>query len=110
MLLPGHIGLNLLDGFAAGLPTVTTSVPQHAPEVEYLEDGVNGVMLPSSSSPSSYAAEVTALLRDSEALRLLSAKALEAGSLYTEEGMVSRFAAGIEAALDAPLALRIPTL
>jgi L-malate glycosyltransferase len=106
MLLPGHIGLNLLDGFVAGLPTVTTRVPQHAPEVEYLVDGVNGAMLPSCSSPSSYAAEVVALLRDLETLQRLSAKALEAGGLYTEEGMVSRFAAGIEAALDAPLALR----
>ncbi len=42
VLNPGLTGLAILDAFAAGLPYVTTSQPDHSPEISYLEPGVNG--------------------------------------------------------------------
>src|SRR5690606_2575078 len=39
--MPGHIGLSIVDAFFFGLPVVTTDV-DHAPEIAYLEHGVNG--------------------------------------------------------------------
>jgi len=100
MLLPGHIGLNLVDGFAADLPTLTTAVPRHAPEVEYLDNGVNGLILPADSSPTEYAAAVAGVLGQGPQLQTLSRGARETGRIYTEENMVERFANGIRAAID----------
>lgn len=99
MLLPGHIGLNLVDGFAAGLPVLTTAVPRHAPEVEYLESGVNGLMLPAGSSPSDYAAAVVNVIGGERQYEALAKGAREAGRTYTEENMVACFANGIRSAI-----------
>ncbi|CAD7767058.1 MAG: Glycosyl transferases group 1 [Candidatus Argoarchaeum ethanivorans] len=42
--LPGHIGLSIVDAFYCGLPIVTEDV-DHAPEIMYFKDGVNGFMV-----------------------------------------------------------------
>jgi len=44
VLNPGLVGLGVLDCFAAGVPLVTMSDALHSPEIEYLEDGFNGVV------------------------------------------------------------------
>ena len=62
LLIPGAVGLVIVDGFVAGVPTITTSVSTHGPEVEYLSDGENGMLLPADASPTEYAeAALTAL-------------------------------------------------
>lgn len=43
--LPGHVGLSIVDAMFYGLPFVTENV-DHAPEIIYLKDGVNGFMVP----------------------------------------------------------------
>jgi glycosyltransferase involved in cell wall biosynthesis len=101
MLLPAHIGLNVADGFAAGVPTVTVDLARHGPEFEYLSDGVNGVVLPARSGEGAYAAAVVELLRDDAWRRSLGEGAESTGRTYTEENMVRRFADGIGAALAA---------
>jgi glycosyltransferase involved in cell wall biosynthesis len=99
MLLPAHIGLNVVDGFAAGKPTVTVDLARHGPEFEYVSDGVNGVVLPARSGEEAYAAAVVELLRDDGRRRSLGEGAASTGRTHTEEAMVGRFADGIEAAL-----------
>lgn len=42
---PGWVGLNIVDAMACGLPFVTEDV-EHAPEIMYLKDGINGVLVP----------------------------------------------------------------
>jgi glycosyltransferase involved in cell wall biosynthesis len=44
-LLPGHVGLGLNHAFYWGLPVVTEKGNQ-PPEIRYLQDGVNGYMVP----------------------------------------------------------------
>lgn len=44
LLLPGRAGLAVLDGFAAGLPLIATRLSIHGPEMEYFEDGRNGLI------------------------------------------------------------------
>ncbi len=39
MLMPGAVGLGVLDAFAAGLPVVTAAGRGHGPELEYLRQG-----------------------------------------------------------------------
>jgi glycosyltransferase involved in cell wall biosynthesis len=101
LLLPGGIGLNIVEGFAAGVPTVSTALPTHAPEVEYLRDGVNGRMLPADTSPREYAQAALDLFNHPSRLSDLSRGAAEAAQVYTNEAMVSRVAAGVVSALHA---------
>jgi glycosyltransferase involved in cell wall biosynthesis len=100
MLLPAHVGLNLVDGFTAGKPTVTIDAARHGPEVEYLEDGVNGVVLGADATEQDFASAVVALLRDQARLRGLCEGATRTGKRFSEEAMIRRFADGIEAAIE----------
>jgi glycosyltransferase involved in cell wall biosynthesis len=43
--MPGHVGLGIVDALYYGLPFVTEDV-DHAPEIMYLKDGVNGCIVP----------------------------------------------------------------
>ncbi len=101
LLLPGAVGLALVDGFAAGLPTLTTSVPTHGPEIEYLQHGVNGLILPSDSSPREYGESILEVLTDHALRSNLERGAAASGLVYTGASMVRRFADGIELALSA---------
>jgi glycosyltransferase involved in cell wall biosynthesis len=100
LLLPGGIGLNIVEGFAAGVPTVSTALPTHAPEVEYLTDGANGRMLPADTSTRQYAQAVVGLLDQPRRLSILSRGAAESAAIYTNAAMVGRVADGIVKAVD----------
>ena len=45
MLMPGLVGLVIVDSFSAKTPIITTNIPIHSPEIEYLDHGVNGLMV-----------------------------------------------------------------
>ena len=95
---PGTVGLHVLDSFCSGTPMITTHEARHSPEIAYLEDGVNGVIV--SGDASSYANAVTALLRDRSRLEALKRAALKGARRYTLRNMVERFATGIERCLS----------
>ncbi len=101
-LMPGLVGLAILDAFALELPLVTTAVDYHSHEIEYLEDGRNGRLVTEPDDPSAYAHAVVGLLRDRDALERLRAGCRETASEVTVERMVERFCGGVVAALDAP--------
>ena len=44
-LMPGLLGLAVLDAEVMGLPVVTTRYPWHSPEIAYLRDGETGVIV-----------------------------------------------------------------
>lgn len=102
-LNPGLVGLSILDGFALGVPLVTSDVPYHSPEIAYLENGINGIMVNDGGDPENYASAAAALLMD-EDRRLQYAKAgLAKAREFSNEAMVENFCRGICAALTAPL-------
>lgn len=92
-LIPGAVGLAIVDAFAAGLPLLTTRLPTHGPEIEYLEEGKNGLM--SDPDVISYANTVAGLLSDRETLGRFRAAAARAGSRHTIENMIANVATGI---------------
>ena len=98
-LMPGLVGLGVLDAFAMEVPLVTTNVPYHSPEIEYLTSGVNGMVVEPFDDVGAYAREVVALLRDSASRRLLVEGCKDSAGRYTVEEMVERFAGGICLAL-----------
>jgi glycosyltransferase involved in cell wall biosynthesis len=100
-LMPGLVGLAIVDAFAYGCPLVTTDQPFHSPEVEYLRDGENGVMLPRQSTPSEYAEAVAAVLRDHERLGRLREGCARSAQELSMTSMVERFADGVRTALEA---------
>ncbi len=99
-LLPGRAGLAVLDGFAAGLPLIATTLPIHGPEMEYLEEGHNGLI--TAPDPEDYARAVTRLLSNPEELRLLREGAATSAEKYSIEVMVENFKRGVIQCLSQP--------
>ena len=97
-LMPGLVGLAILDAFALGAPLVTTDVP-HSPEIEYLENGRNGIMVTPAESVDDYASTVVRLLGDDDARMKLVANCADAAAIYTVENMARRFFEGMTRAL-----------
>ena len=98
-LMPGLVGLGVLDSFAYGTPMVTTDLPYHSPEIDYLKDGVNGVIVRDADSVDAYADAVERILLDGAWRDRLRAGAAEALEIYTIEAMAQRFADGVAKAL-----------
>jgi glycosyltransferase involved in cell wall biosynthesis/peptidoglycan/xylan/chitin deacetylase (PgdA/CDA1 family) len=96
-LLPGAVGLAILDAFAAGLPMLTTQLKIHGPEIEYLEEGVNGLM--SEHSPAAFAEAVSSVFSRSDRLAYLQAGAIASAEKYSIENMVANFRGGIRSCL-----------
>ncbi|HEX4364950.1 MAG TPA: glycosyltransferase family 4 protein [Solirubrobacteraceae bacterium] len=97
MLMPGLVGLVVLDSFASAVPMVTTDWPFHSPEIQYLEHGENGWR--SANTLDAYVDAVGRLLSDDALRAHLRRGCDEATARYPMEGMVTRFADGIVAAL-----------
>lgn len=100
MLMPGLVGLAVVDSFALEVPLVTVELPYHSPEIEYLHHGENGLKLPMETDPEGYAAAVADLLSDEVQLERLRAGCRSAAKVYTLEAMVDRFADGVLEALS----------
>lgn len=101
ILMPGAVGLVLLDSFAYQVPLITTKNALHGPELDYLVDGVNGCIVESGGSPGEFARKVVYLLTHSESLERLRAGCEASAQLYSIEEMAARFASGVTAALHA---------
>jgi glycosyltransferase involved in cell wall biosynthesis len=97
-VMPGLVGLAVLDSFAAGLPVATTTYPFHSPEIEYVVPGENGLV--TDVNPEAYAEGLASLLQDPARLATLKAGARTAASYYTLERMVGNFGNGILKAIE----------
>jgi glycosyltransferase involved in cell wall biosynthesis len=102
VLMPGRVGLVILDAFAAEAPLITTGGDFHSPEIEYLVDGENGICVQKWQDPDEYASAIIGLLQDGERLTQLRDACRTAAQIYTNEEMITRFANGVEDALGAP--------
>ncbi|GGD76683.1 glycosyltransferase family 4 protein [Lacimicrobium alkaliphilum] len=98
VLNPGLTGLAILDAFAAGLPYITCDLPVHSPEIAYLEDGVNGLLLPPLIDH--IVCSVAAVLADSAEMQRLSQGALTASRQYSLQAMSTAFCNGIRQCLS----------
>jgi glycosyltransferase involved in cell wall biosynthesis len=98
-LMPAWVGLSVLDAFAAGLPVLTTGLPGHSVEVEYVEHDRNGIV--ARPEIAAYGAAAVDVLRDSAQRARLAAGARAAGEHYCIEAMVENFADGIHRCLGA---------
>ena len=102
LLMPGGVGLVILDSFALGVPMVTTDTYLHGPEIDYLKDGENGLLVACGESPGAYADAVVELFRSPERLLRLGKAAGESARHHSVEAMARNFADGVMRALETP--------
>ena len=101
LLMPGLVGLVALDSLAAAVPLVTTAVDFHSPEIEYIRNGTNGVILPDPNDEAAYASTILEIIEDRGFREELARGCRESRGEYTLAGMVGRFAEGVHRALAA---------
>jgi glycosyltransferase involved in cell wall biosynthesis len=99
LLIPGAVGLAVLESFAAGAPLITSSTAGHGPEIAYLRDRENGMVVAGGEDPHLYAAAVIEILRDRDLLARLQAGCAADTDRYTIDDMASNFAEGVRGAL-----------
>ena len=98
---PGLVGLHILDSFCSGAPMVTTAESRHSPEIAYLKDGVNGLVVRGGADR--YADAVIDLFQNPARLTAVKEAALADAKHYTLENMVEQFADGIARCVGMPM-------
>lgn len=93
LLNPGLVGLGIVDGFAAGLPTITTDFSHHSVEISYLKHNKNGVKTPFETDV--YATTISNLFNDHQRLSSLQRNANESMKEFSIERMADNFFNGI---------------
>jgi glycosyltransferase involved in cell wall biosynthesis len=96
-LMPRLVGLGMLDSFAFETPIITTSHPFHGPEIEYLENGINGII--TNDSFEEYTQSIIELLRTKKYTHLIDG-CIRSANTYTIENMVENYKNGVLACLD----------
>lgn len=99
-VMPGDVGLSLVDSFSFGTPFVTLQRgeqgPFHGPELEYLKDSVNGLIVKGGSEE--LAEELCALLKDPVRLKKMGDEGLRTAR---EECSIDRMVEGFGDAIAA---------
>ena len=98
VLMPGAVGLVILDSFALEIPLVTTKYPFHGPEIDYLQNNYNGLI--TSNNIDDYAIGIVNLLNDKALLYRLKENSRQDAVKYSVEKMVDNFCVGIQQALS----------
>lgn len=98
LLMPGLVGLVVLDSFALKTPMVTTEIPIHSPEFEYLMNGYNGYV--TQHNLDSYTKSVSDLLTDDSRYLTLLEGCEVSSDEFSVENMAINFSNGIVASLN----------
>ncbi len=107
MLMPGLVGLAILDSFAARVPMITTKVPYHSPEIEYLVNDYNDVFMERADSATDYSQAIVRVLENDEYHQRLVDGCEASSRNYSIEQMADNFARGVICALGAKQGIRI---
>ena len=97
-LMPGLVGLAVVDSFVAAVPMFTTNVPIHSPEIAYLDDGRNGVIV--HHDIMTYADAVAEYLQSPVMQQRLIDGCKDSARNFGISRMVERFAVGVQRCLE----------
>lgn len=97
-LMPGLVGLAILDAFTFGLPIFTTECNLHSPEIAYLRLGWNGFV--TAVETVEYAMAVASLLQNPERLHEMQSNCEADSMKYTVQNMTENFVRGVVAAME----------
>jgi glycosyltransferase involved in cell wall biosynthesis len=93
LLVPRVVGLVAVDSLCSGVPLVTTAGANHAPEFEYLRDGITTIV--SAPDVDSFSRHVMYLLEHEEERARMAQECLNAGRGFGTSLMAQRFAEGV---------------
>jgi glycosyltransferase involved in cell wall biosynthesis len=99
-VMPGSVGLGILDAFQNSTPPIVVRHKFHSPEIAYLQNGENGLSV--EDSPEGIAEGILTLGTDSELYARLQTGSRLTAAEITIDSMVERFASGIVQALETP--------
>jgi len=91
-LMPRLVGLAIIDSFALETPIITTTNSFHGPEIEYLENDVNGVK--TDDNLNDYSQAIIKTLKDKK-YNALTSGCKSSAEKYTIDKMVENFLNGI---------------
>jgi len=100
VVVPGFLGLAVTHGFAHGVPTLTRQGQLHSPEIEYLEDNVNGLILP--ETPEAFYRALDSFVDDREFQKRLSEGAKQSAKSLGMNYMAQTFDALVRECLAVP--------
>jgi glycosyltransferase involved in cell wall biosynthesis len=89
IVVPGYVGLAVPHGFAHGVPTLTRAGQQHGPEVEYILNGENGLILPEDTDQ--FYMALDGFLDDKPLQKRLASGAAKSAGALTMDSMVGAF-------------------
>ena len=92
-LIPGLVGLAIIDTFIFGVPLITTDCKIHSPEIDYLENQKNGII--AENNITDYSSVIIDLLQNEEKRLKLIDGCIQSAKKYTIENMVDSFYEGI---------------
>ena len=101
-LMPGLVGLGVVDSFAYGVPMITTNYPFHSPEIDYLQHRHNGWIVANWTDPAEYAKVIVRLLKQDAQRQTLVRGCRASLPYFSTEKMAARFARGILRCLATP--------
>lgn len=104
LLMPGLVGLGIVDSFVTKTPLFTTDLPIHSPEIAYLTNQVDGVM--TASDTQSYASAVVDYLKSPSRQAEMRDACAKSAKIYTLGNMVRNFSTGILQCLEQPRNVR----
>jgi|ERR1017187_6320361 glycosyltransferase involved in cell wall biosynthesis len=91
-LMPGAVGLGILDSFALETPIITTNQYYHGPEIEYLENEKNGII--TKNNVEDYSKVIIDFLLNRKYMEMIG-YCKQSAEKYTIEAMVANFKNGI---------------
>lgn len=97
MVIPGKVGLAVNHALAHGLPVITRESKLHAPEVEYIESGTNGLIIPGDFDE--FVRQVVDCINSPQKLKKMSEAALETRESLSLEFMVKAFEEAVNKAI-----------
>lgn len=92
-IIPSHIGLSILDGFASGLPIITANFNNHSPEVAYFKNNFNGIM--SYTNSTSIAQSINYVLSNFRIWKRMSIYSTNTAKIYDVASMSKNFYKGL---------------
>jgi glycosyltransferase involved in cell wall biosynthesis len=98
LVIPGKVGLAANHAFAHGLPVITRQSVLHAPEIEYVEHGRNGLVI--AGDFDAFVRAVARFVESPDEQGKLSSGALKASEGLAVEAMAEQFDRGVRAALQ----------
>ena len=97
-LIPGLVGLNIIDSFITLTPLITTENRLHSPEISYLINYENGIM--TGNTLEDYSGAIIRAANDTRLQEQMKKGCMQARKRYTIENMAENFYLGVKKILE----------